>query len=80
LEERNVPGFLRVIEEKRRVKYEHRKALTQRAAAAKAEAEEALRRKMEHPGAKPPERLTRTEMRLLAEKYRPKRKLPSWAR
>jgi len=51
LEERNVPGFLRVIEEKRRVKYERRKVLTQRAAAAKAEAEEALRRRMEHPGA-----------------------------
>jgi hypothetical protein len=80
LEERNVPGFLTGIEAKRRVKYEGRKALAQKAAAVKAEAEEALRRKMESPQAKPPERLTRTEMRLIAEKYRRKRKLLSWAR
>jgi hypothetical protein len=75
-----VPGVLTVIEVKRKAKYEHRKALAQQAAAVKAEAEEALRQKMESPRAKPPERLTRQEMRLIAEKYRRKRKLLSWAR
>jgi hypothetical protein len=75
-----VPGFLRDIEAKRRVKYERRKALAQKAAAVKAEAEETLRRKMESPQAKPPERLTRREMGLIAENYRRKRKLLSWAR
>jgi hypothetical protein len=75
-----VPGFLSSIEAKRKVKYEHRRALAQQAAAVKAEAEETLRRKMESPHAKPPERLTRQEMRLIAENYRRKKKLLSWAR
>jgi hypothetical protein len=46
-----VPGVLTVIEVKRKAKYEHRKALAQQAAAVKAEAEEALRQKMESPRA-----------------------------
>jgi hypothetical protein len=68
-------GILSNLEARRRVRYERRKSATQKAAAVKAEHEETLRQKMEDPRAKPPERLTKKEMLLLAENYRKKRKL-----
>jgi hypothetical protein len=70
-----MPGILENLETKRRARYERRKVATQKAAAVKAEHEEALRLRMEDPRAKPPERLTKKEMLLLAEKFRKKRKL-----
>jgi hypothetical protein len=75
-----VPGILRNLEARRRAEYERRKIATQKATAVKAEGEEALRRKMEDPHAKPPEKLSRKEILLIAEKYRKKRKLLSLAR
>ncbi len=47
------------LEARRQERYERRKIATQKAAAVKAEEEEALRRKMEAGKAKPPEKLTR---------------------
>ena len=70
-----MPGVWRSREARRQAKYERRKTATQKAAAVKAEGEEMLRRKMEDPQAKPPERLTRKEMLLIAERYRKKRRL-----
>jgi hypothetical protein len=75
-----VPGMLRHLEARRQAEYDRRKAATQKASAIKAEAEEILRQKMENPRNKPPERLTRQEKLLLAEKYRKKRKLLSLVR
>jgi hypothetical protein len=75
-----VPGIFRYLEARRQAEYERRKAATQKATAIKAEAEEILRQKMEDPRNKPPERLTRQEMLLLAERYRKKRKLLSLVR
>jgi hypothetical protein len=75
-----VPGIWKAREARRRAEYERRKTATQKATAAKAENEEALRMRMEHPGAKPPERLTRKDLLLIAEKYRRKRRLPSFVR
>jgi hypothetical protein len=68
-------GILGNLEARRRARYENRKVATQKAAAIKAEHEETLRRRMEDPKIKPPERLTKKEMLLLAESYRKKRKL-----
>jgi hypothetical protein len=70
-----VPGIWRTLEARRQTEYERRKAATRKATAVKTENEEALRRKMEDPQAKPPERLARKDLLLIAEKYRKKRKL-----
>jgi hypothetical protein len=70
----------RHLEARRQSEYDRRKAATQKATAIKAEAEEVLRRKMEDPRNKPPEKLTRREIQLLAERYRKKRKLLSLVR
>jgi hypothetical protein len=75
-----VPGMWRHLEARRQAEYERRKAATQRATAVKAEAEEALKQKMENPRNKPPEKLSRKEMLLLAESYRKKRRLLSLVR
>jgi hypothetical protein len=60
----------RNVEARRRERYERRKIATQKAARAKAEEEELLRRKMEAGKAKPPVRLTRREMMLIAENHK----------
>jgi len=75
-----VPGMLSRLEARRQSEYERRKAATQKATAIKAADEEALRQKMEDPRKKPPEKLTRKEIMLLAERYRKKRKLLSLVR
>jgi hypothetical protein len=76
-----VPGIWRTLEARRQAEYERRKVATQKATAIKAEHEEALRKRMEHPQAKPPEKLTKKDLMLIAEKYRKRRRrLPSLAR
>jgi hypothetical protein len=71
-----MPAPWKKIEARRQEKYERRKAATQKAAEAKAEAEETLRRKMEAGKAKPPVRLTKREMMLIAQNHKaPKNKL-----
>ena len=75
-----MPGMLSRLEARRQSEYERRKAATQKATAIKAADEEALRQKMEDPRKKPPEKLTRKEIMLLAERYRKKRKLLSLVR
>ena len=62
------------LEARRQERYERRKIATQKAAAVKAEAEEALRRKMEAGKAKPPEKLTRRELMLIAENHKTKKR------
>jgi hypothetical protein len=68
-----MPALWRRIEARRQEKYERLKIATQRAAAVKDEAEEALRRKMEAGKAKPPVRLTKREMMLVAENHKAKK-------
>lgn len=64
------------MEARRQEKYERRKAATQKAAEAKAEAEETLRQRMEAGKSKPPVRLTKREMMLIAQNHKaPKNKL-----
>jgi hypothetical protein len=75
-----VPGIWRGLETRRQAEYERRKVATQKATAIRAEHEENLRRKMEDPQNRPPERLSKKEMLLIAEKYRKKRKRLSLAR
>jgi hypothetical protein len=75
-----VPGIWRSLETRRQAEYERRKAATQKATAIRAEHEENLRRKMEDPQNRPPERLSKKEMLLIAEKYRKKRTRLSLAR
>jgi len=71
-----MPALWRNIEARRQEKYERRKLATQKAATAKAEEEEALRRRMEAGKAKPPVRLTKREMMLIAANHKaPKSKL-----
>ena len=69
-----MPGILSILEARRRTNYERRKAATQKAATIKADSEESLRQKMEHPQVKPPERLSRKEMLLIGKEYRKKRR------
>lgn len=75
-----MPGIWRGLETRRQAEYERRKVATQKATAIRAEHEENLRRKMEDPQNRPPERLSKKEMLLIAEKYRKKRKRLSLAR
>jgi hypothetical protein len=63
----------RKLEARRQEGYERRKIATQKAAEAKAEEEEQLRRKMEAGKAKPPQRLTRRELMLVAENHKAKK-------
>jgi hypothetical protein len=63
----------RKLEARRQEGYERRKMATQKAAEAKAEEEEELRRKMEAGKAKPPQRLTRRELMLVAENHKAKK-------
>jgi hypothetical protein len=79
-EEWLVPGVWRARETRRQAEYERRKAATQKATAVKTESEEALRRRMEDPQAKPPEKLARKDLLLISEQYRRKRKLLSLVR
>ena len=75
-----MPGMWRALEARRQAEYERRKAATHKATAVKTENEEALRRRMEDPQAKPPEKLARKDLLLLHEQYRKKRKLMSLVR
>jgi hypothetical protein len=71
-----MPALWRNIEARRQERYDRRKAATQRAAAAKDEEEETLRQKMEAGKSKPPVRLTKREMMLIAANHKaPKNKL-----
>lgn len=71
-----MPALWRNIEARRQERYDRRKAATQKAAAAKAEEEEALRKKMEAGKTRPPVRLTKREMMLIAANHKtPKNKL-----
>ena len=71
-----MPALWKNIEARRQERYERRKIATQKAAAAKAEEEETLRRKMEAGKAKPPMRLTKREMMLIAANHKaPKNRL-----
>ena len=71
-----MPALCRNIETRRQEKYERRKTATQKAAAAKAEEEETLRRKMEAGKSRPPGRLTKREMMLIAANHKaPKNRL-----
>ena len=63
----------RKLEARRQEGYERRKIATQKAAEAKAEEEEELRRRMEAGKAKPPQRLTRRELMLVAENHKAKK-------
>jgi len=67
-------GLWRTLEARRQEKYDRRKLATQKAAAAKDEQEEALRKRMEAGKAKPPERLTRRELMLVAENHKIKKR------
>ena len=67
-------GLWRNIEARRQEGYERRKIATQKAAEVKADQEEALRRKMEAGKAKPPEKLTRRELMLVAENHKAKKR------
>jgi hypothetical protein len=75
-----MPGVWRQLEARRQAEYERRKVATQKATSIKAEDEEGLRLRMENPQKKPPERLTRKDKLLIAERYRKKRKLLSLVR
>lgn len=75
-----MPGIWKHLEARRQTEYERRKVATQKATAIRTEHEENLRRKMEDPQNRPPEKLSKKEMLLIAEKYRKKRKLLSLAR
>jgi hypothetical protein len=71
-----MPALWRNIEARRQEKYERRKIATQKAAAAKADEEETLRRKMEAGKSRPPVRLTKREMMLIAANHKaPKNRL-----
>jgi len=71
-----MPALWRNIEARRQERYDRRKAATQKAAAAKDEEEETLRQKMEAGKSKPPVRLTKREMMLIAANHKaPKNKL-----
>jgi hypothetical protein len=71
-----MPALWRTIEARRQEKYERRKIATQKAAAAKADEEETLRRKMEAGKSRPPVRLTKREMMLIAANHKaPKNRL-----
>jgi len=71
-----MPALWRNIEARRQERYERRKIATQKAATAKAEEEETLRKKMEAGKAKPPMRLTKKEMMLIAANHKaPKNRL-----
>ena len=67
-------GLWKTLEARRQEKYERRKIATQKAAAAKAEEEEELRRKMEDRKGRPPVRLTRRELMLIAENHKTKKR------
>jgi hypothetical protein len=69
-----MPALWRNIEARRQEKYERRKIATQKAAAVKAEEEEALRSRMEAGKAKPPVRLTKRELMLIAENHKAKKR------
>ena len=64
----------RNLEARRQEGYERRKIATQKAAEVKADEEEELRRKMEAGQAKPPQRLTRRELMLIAENHKAKKR------
>jgi hypothetical protein len=66
-------GLWRNVEARRQEGYERRKVATQKAAEVKAEEEEELRRRMEAGKAKPPQRLTRRELMLVAENHKAKK-------
>jgi ribosomal protein S2 len=68
------PGMFNNLETKRWAKYERLRDASQRAADAKAEREETLRRKVEERRARSPIRLTREEMLLVDQKYKKKRR------
>jgi hypothetical protein len=71
-----MPALWRNIEARRQERYDRRKAATQKAAAAKDEEEETLRQKMEAGKSKPPVRLTKREMMLIAANHKaPKNRL-----
>lgn len=58
------------LEARKQERYERRKVATQKAAEVKAEEEEELREKMEAGKAKPPDRLTRRELMLVAVNHK----------
>ena len=71
-----MPALWRNIEALRQEKYERRKIATQKAATVKAEEEETLRKKMEAGKSRPPVRLTKKEMMLIAANHKaPKNRL-----
>jgi hypothetical protein len=67
-------GLWRDLEARRQERYERRKIATQKAAEVKAGEEEELRRKMEAGKAKPPQRLTRRELMLVAENHKARKR------
>ncbi len=68
-----MPALWRRIEARRQEKYERLKIATQKAAVAKEAEEEALRIRMEAGKSKPPVRLTKKEMMLVAENHKAKK-------
>jgi hypothetical protein len=71
-----MPALWKNIEARRQERYDRRKAATQKAAEAKAAEEETLRKKMEAGNTRPPVRLTKREMMLIAANHKaPKNRL-----